>query len=133
MEHEPIDRSECLRLLATASVGRVVFTTRALPAVEPVRFVLEDDRIVFRTWNGTPIVTMPRGTVVAFQVDALENATGIAWSVTVVGTARTLDEPAASRYRATGGLAAWGVDGIRDEVVAIDVDMVTGHRMRAAA
>ncbi|MCA1836649.1 MAG: pyridoxamine 5'-phosphate oxidase family protein, partial [Actinobacteria bacterium] len=34
-------RAECLRLLRTGSVGRIVFTEQALPAIQPVNFTIE--------------------------------------------------------------------------------------------
>ena len=33
--------AECVELLATTPIGRVVFTDHALPAVQPVNFVLD--------------------------------------------------------------------------------------------
>ena len=38
---EQLDRLTCYALLAQASIGRLVFTLGALPAVEPVHFVLD--------------------------------------------------------------------------------------------
>jgi hypothetical protein len=43
-----IDREECLQLLAGAAVGRVVFTALAMPAAQPVAFLVDGDEIVFR-------------------------------------------------------------------------------------
>lgn len=37
------DRQECLRLLPTVPVGRIVYTWQALPAVLPVNFCLDGD------------------------------------------------------------------------------------------
>ncbi|MBN0049147.1 pyridoxamine 5'-phosphate oxidase family protein [Streptomyces actuosus] len=74
-----LDRHECVRLLATASVGRVVFTCQALPAVllsshrvdgegavlvrtsEPARAV--DGAVVARPMlGGRPMTPGPTGT-----------------------------------------------------------------------
>lgn len=109
-QFERLDRQECLRLLDTVSVGRVVFTTGALPAVEPVRYVLDEGCIVIRAWNGPRLVTPPEGTVVAFQADALDDTLHLAWSVTVVGKAHTVDD-----------------------VITIDLDLVSGRRASAAS
>ena len=38
---EILDREDCLGLLASVPLGRVVFTDRALPAIQPVNFVLD--------------------------------------------------------------------------------------------
>lgn len=47
MDEKVLSHEECLRLLGGAAVGRVVFTIRALPAVQPVSFILADDAVVF--------------------------------------------------------------------------------------
>lgn len=107
---ERLGRQECLRLLDTVSVGRVVFTSGALPAVEPVRFVRDDDHIVVRAWHGPKLVMAQDGTVVAFQADALDDTFRVAWSVTVVGTAHLVDD-----------------------TITIDLGLVTGRRARTAS
>ena len=38
---QPLMAPECLRLLASAPMGRIAYTRNALPAVEPVRFALD--------------------------------------------------------------------------------------------
>ena len=41
---EELSRAECLRLLATATIGRISYTRQALPAMEPVNFALHYGR-----------------------------------------------------------------------------------------
>ena len=52
---EVLDRAECLRLLGTASLGRIGLTSGALPTVLPVNFRLIDDEIRLTTWMHTPL------------------------------------------------------------------------------
>ncbi len=111
---EVLGRSECLELLATASVGRVVFTDGGLPVVLPVTFVLEHDAVVFRTDLGSRLATKTRGAVVAFEADDLEPALRVGWSVSVHGEATTGPAPAWLRSR----LLPWP-PGFRDEIVRI--------------
>lgn len=47
-----VDRVECLRLLRTVSVGRIVFTEHALPAIQPVNFTVEGGEVFIRTSGG---------------------------------------------------------------------------------
>ena len=91
---EVLGRSECLELLAAASVGRVVFTDRGLPVVLPVTFMLEEDAVVFRTDVGSRLATKTNGAVVAFEVDDVEPALRVGWSVSVHGQATTGPAPA---------------------------------------
>ncbi|MBO0830235.1 MAG: pyridoxamine 5'-phosphate oxidase family protein [Streptosporangiales bacterium] len=124
---EELDREECMRLLASVPVGRLVFTTGGLPAIQPVNFALEGVRILFRTREGSKLVAIRAGTVVGFEVDEIDASAGVGWSVTVVGEARILAEPEAARYR-DGAVTTWA-SGARDEIVAISTPLVTGRRL----
>lgn len=124
---QELDREESLRLLASVPVGRIVFTIDGLPAVQPVNFVLEDHRLLFRTREGSKLVAVRSGTVVAFEGDEVDTSTGNGWSVTIVGEARILDEPEAAPFRSSG-IISWAV-GVRDDVVEISTSLVTGRRL----
>ena len=50
-----LDRSECLALLASTSLGRIGTSIEAMPVVLPVAFALYDGSIVFRTMPGTKL------------------------------------------------------------------------------
>ncbi|WP_084965757.1 pyridoxamine 5'-phosphate oxidase family protein [Thermoactinospora rubra] len=54
-----LSRRECLELLASAPIGRIVFTDRALPAVQPVNFRLDGERVVIRTTTGSKLAALP--------------------------------------------------------------------------
>ncbi len=82
-----LDRAECLALLDSARVGRVVYTHRAMPAVEPVRFSVRDDAVVFAASSGSALYAGARDTVVAFEVDDFDPDLGAGWYVTVLGWA----------------------------------------------
>jgi uncharacterized protein len=70
-----LTRSECLRLLAGDVIGRVVFTDSALPTVQPVNYVLDDEEIIFRTANGSKLAAATRNAVVASQLDHFDTTT----------------------------------------------------------
>ncbi|MCE0763817.1 pyridoxamine 5'-phosphate oxidase family protein [Pseudonocardia kujensis] len=82
-----IDRAECLRLLATADLGRVIYTEGAMPAAHPVSYVLDGEEIVFRSAGGATLIAATRGAVVAFQVDRIDAEDHTGWSVLGVGQA----------------------------------------------
>lgn len=125
---EQLGRVECLRLLASTPVGRVVFTTGGLPAVEPVNFFLDGDRVLFRARAGGQLAMLGGGTVVAFQADQVQATTRSGWSVTIVGEAYLLGDDEATGYL-DGALHRWA-NGVRDHVVAIDASMVHGRRLQ---
>ncbi len=66
-----LGRQECLRLMAKVAVGRIVYTRRALPAVLPVNFSLDDDgAVLLRTYAASDLVRAVDGAVVAFSPPA---------------------------------------------------------------
>jgi uncharacterized protein len=69
---EVLDTAGCLRLLATVSIGRVIFTDRALPDVVLVNFVLHDGKIVLPTGKDSKLFAAVRNAVVAFEVDEFD-------------------------------------------------------------
>lgn len=127
---EALPRAEALRLLGMVSLGRLVFTHLALPAIRPVNHTVADGQIIIRAYLGTAVSTAVRdgsGTVVAYEADLIDPDTHLGWSVIIVGRATRLTDPAeAARYRAM--LQPWVVDGA-DEVIAIQTDMVDGFRL----
>ncbi|TCC61359.1 pyridoxamine 5'-phosphate oxidase family protein [Kribbella pittospori] len=81
-----LEDRECLRLLRTVPVGRVVFTRGGLPAVRVVGFRVDDDTIVFVADDEEEgIRSALRGDVVAFEADALDADQHQGWTVTAVG------------------------------------------------
>jgi hypothetical protein len=85
---EPLTRPECLGLLATIPVGRVVFTECAMPAACPVNFIALEDGIVFRTHSGGILDQAVRNSVVGFEADAYDaRLRAVGWGVLVVGPA----------------------------------------------
>ena len=83
-----LGRDQCLELLASAPVGRIVYTERALPAVVPVTFVLDGDVVTVPAMADSALGAALRGTVVAFQADAVDPLTMTGWWVTVIGLAQ---------------------------------------------
>ncbi|HUZ22639.1 MAG TPA: pyridoxamine 5'-phosphate oxidase family protein [Streptosporangiaceae bacterium] len=128
---EQLTMPESMHLLASVSLGRVVFTSRALPAIRPVNHLVDGDYIIIRTDSGTPITSEVRaGTVVAYEADVIDPAEHTGWSVIIVGSAHRVTNPdkAASYRRA---LRPW-VTGTKDQVIAIHADVVTGFRLVSA-
>ncbi|MFO7252209.1 MAG: pyridoxamine 5'-phosphate oxidase family protein [Actinomycetes bacterium] len=123
-----LSRAECVGLLATAPIGRVVFTDRALPAVQPVNFTLDGETVVFRTGAGTRLAAAARDTVVAFEADAFDPAGRTGWSVTVIGHARAVTEPAEIERLSRLPLECW-VPGGRDRFIVLPIEHITGRRI----
>jgi nitroimidazol reductase NimA-like FMN-containing flavoprotein (pyridoxamine 5'-phosphate oxidase superfamily) len=125
-----LDRTECLQLLAGATVGRVVHTDRALPACTPVNFRLVGEAVVFRTAASSRLAAATADAVVAFEVDDFDPAAGSGWTVLVTGVATAVRDVSTLVRLDQLGLVAWaGSD--RCHWVRITVADVTGRRVVA--
>jgi uncharacterized protein len=122
---EVLGREQCVELLATASIGRVVFTDGGLPVVLPVTFLVDGNAIVFRARAESRLARSSDGTVLAFEVDDAEPALRVGWSVTVCGQAEAGPVPRTLERR----LQAWA-PGKRDVAVRIPLTMVSGRRIQ---
>jgi nitroimidazol reductase NimA-like FMN-containing flavoprotein (pyridoxamine 5'-phosphate oxidase superfamily) len=123
-----LSREECLGLLSTAPIGRIVFTEHALPAVQPVNFHLDGRSIVIRTSIGSKLATATRHAVVAFEADEFDSELRTGWSVTAVGQARAVTDPAEIHRLAALPLTTWA-PGTRDHYIVVDAAQVSGRRI----
>jgi uncharacterized protein len=125
---EQLSRNECMRLMGSVSVGRIVYTRQALPAVELVNFALVDGDIVIRTHAEGKLAAATRGAVVAFEADSVDLAGNAGWSVTVVGQARAVTYGPEIRSLERISLNSW-LAGKRDHFIRISPSIVNGRRV----
>lgn len=126
-----LTRAACLRLMATAPVGRIIYTRQAMPAVELVNFTLDAGDIVIRTAASGKLSAAIRGAVVAFEVDDFDPAARAGWSVTAVGQAREVTDPADISRLRTVGPRPWA-PGDRPCFVRITPGIMNGRCVTAA-
>ncbi|PRX04653.1 UNVERIFIED_ORG: nitroimidazol reductase NimA-like FMN-containing flavoprotein (pyridoxamine 5'-phosphate oxidase superfamily) [Actinomadura viridilutea] len=129
---EILDTAQCRSLLASAPVGRIVFTDRALPAVQPVNFALVDGDVVIRTSVGSKLAAAVRNAVVAFEADDFDVESRTGWSVVVVGQARVVTEPDELEKLRRLPLRPWA-PGEREHFVRITPRIFSGRRIPASA
>lgn len=123
-----LGQDECLRLLATVSVGRVIFTIRALPAVRIMNFVLADDLVVLRTDDAATVARKAAGSIVTFEADSFDTASSSGWYVTVTGWAEMVADPElVTRYESLP-LVPWA-PGMRERFLVIRPEAVEGQRI----
>jgi nitroimidazol reductase NimA-like FMN-containing flavoprotein (pyridoxamine 5'-phosphate oxidase superfamily) len=125
---EVLDRDECLRLLATAEIGRVIVTVGALPAAFPVNFALWDGDVVFRTGTGSKLVAAVDKAIVAFEVDEIDRVTKSGWSVLVTGPAMAVDQTPDMAIADRLAPQPW-LPRYRGHVVRIRSELVSGRRL----
>ncbi|MGW4770899.1 pyridoxamine 5'-phosphate oxidase family protein [Nocardia sp. NPDC004278] len=126
-----LDRATALDLLSTVSIGRVVFSRNALPAIRPVNHIVEaDGSVIVRTRLAAQLTSAVRGNsgvVVAYEADEIDPQLHTGWSVVVTGFARTVTDPARiARYERL--LRSW-VDQVMDTVIEIEPSIVSGVRL----
>jgi nitroimidazol reductase NimA-like FMN-containing flavoprotein (pyridoxamine 5'-phosphate oxidase superfamily) len=131
-EVEILDREQCLRLLRTVGVGRLVFTEDGLPAVQPVNFRTHLEHVVIRVAGGAKLDAATGNAVVAFEADELDPDLRSGWSVTVVGHAELITD--IDELVAVSGtwLQSWA-SGWRHRFIRIHTEKVTGRRLGAPA
>ncbi|MET9457437.1 pyridoxamine 5'-phosphate oxidase family protein [Streptomyces canus] len=127
--YRELGRQECLRLMAKAPIGRIVYTRRALPAVLPVNFTLDGDgAILLRTSAASELVRAIEGAVVAFETDDVDAARHFGWSVVVTGTATVVTDPDERGRLARTVPVSW-VPAPQAVFVRIEPELVTGREL----
>ncbi|WP_438489666.1 pyridoxamine 5'-phosphate oxidase family protein [Streptomyces sp. S186] len=127
-----LDRTEALRLLGSVSLGRIVFTQDALPAIRPVNHLLHHGEVIIRTHEGAALATLTEqaddtGVVVAYEADTIDPATHCGWSVVVTGYCHLVTDPDdLAHYQAL--LHPW-TDHRMTHALRIRPDLVTGVRL----
>jgi uncharacterized protein len=125
---EHLSPDECMRLMGSVAVGRIVYSRQALPAVELVNFALVDGDIVIRTSAEGKLAAATRGAVVAFEADAVEQDGHAGWSVAIVGQARAVSDSEEIRGLERVALTSW-VPGKRGHFIRISPTIVHGRRV----
>jgi len=120
--------AESLGLAATAPIGRIVYSRYALPAVFLVNFRLDGRDPVFRTRKGSMFGAAVAETVVAFEVDRVDEQSHDGWYVTFLGRAKLITDPAEQIRLAGLGIDPWA-PGERDHFVKIVTERVLGRRI----
>jgi hypothetical protein len=85
---ESLSESECWDLLATASLGRLVLSLHALPAVLPVQYYVDGDELAVCLGHHQIPAASINDVIVAFEADAIDQRTRSGWAVQVQGTSR---------------------------------------------
>ncbi|RPF20513.1 pyridoxamine 5'-phosphate oxidase family protein [Myceligenerans xiligouense] len=126
---ERLSAEECHMLLPTVPIGRIVFTENALPAIQPVSFVLNGPDIVFRTRRGSKLVAAAHQAIVAFEVDDYDPDLRTGWSVVLVGRASVVHDENELTHLRSLPLEPWAT-GDRPHFVKVEPNMIHGRRLR---
>jgi nitroimidazol reductase NimA-like FMN-containing flavoprotein (pyridoxamine 5'-phosphate oxidase superfamily) len=123
-----VSPAECLRLLGSVPLGRLVYTYGGLPAIRLVNYVLDDDTIVFSTGEGDKLRAAERGDVVAFEADEVDPERHLGWTVTAIGHLSVVTADEAAALRRTLPLHSW-LPMDDPYLVRLGIESVQGRRL----
>jgi nitroimidazol reductase NimA-like FMN-containing flavoprotein (pyridoxamine 5'-phosphate oxidase superfamily) len=118
---------ECWDLLSGAALGRLVTSVDGQPEIFPVNYVVQHHTVLFRTAEGTKLVSAAINNNVLFEADDHNVAEG--WSVIVKGRARSLRTDEELEEAEHAQLLPWTASD-KAHYVRVIPDTVTGRRFR---
>jgi len=124
---EILHLGDMFRLLATVPVGRIGFMADDEVAVLPVRFLVDGQDVVFRTYAGSKLSNIEVGHYVCFEVDSYDADKQTGWSVVARGLVEKESEAACARLDAPG-LESWGETAQKRVWMRIRPTAITGRR-----
>ena len=134
---ERLSDAECMELISSATVGRLVYTSRYGPVALPFEYKMHEGSIVFRTYRAvfteedlrTDIPYAEYGVVV--EIDQTDTERHAGWIVIVQGPAHHVDSDAERSAIADLGLESW-VEGEPEHFIRVAPTTVAGQRLGAA-
>lgn len=126
-EPQPISilsQSECWDLVSSRTLGRLVTSVDGQPDIFPVNYVVQHRTVLFRTAEGTKLVSAAINNNVLFEVDDHDAVGG--WSVIIKGMARSLRTDEEIEEAERGELLPW-IATVKPHFVRIRPVSVTGR------
>lgn len=121
-----LSAARSLRLLGGVPLGRIAFTSEAMPQIRPVNHALDDEDIIIRSHVGAAILAT-HGQVVSYEADQLDPDTRLGWTVIVLGKAQVVQEPGeVARYQRM--VEPW-IDRQMDYIIRIRPTTITGYEI----
>jgi uncharacterized protein len=122
-----LSASESWDLLTSVALGRLVTSVDGEPEIFPVNFVVQGRTVLFRTAEGTKLVSAAINNRVIFEADDHDAAEG--WSVIVKGAARMLRTNEELGQAEKAQLLPWTAT-LKQHYVRIRPVSITGRRFR---
>ncbi|MEE6179734.1 pyridoxamine 5'-phosphate oxidase family protein [Mycobacterium sp. 050134] len=119
--------SECWDLISGVTLGRLVTSVDGQPEIFPVNYAVQRRTVLFRTAEGTKLVSTAINRHVLFEVDDHNVAEG--WSVIIKGTARSLHTFEELEDAERAQVLPW-TSTEKSHFVRIVPETVTGRRFR---
>ena len=128
-ESRELGHQECQRLLHAGVVGRVALSTPDGPQIVPVSYTVMEDTIVIRTSAYSVLGSYVRNTMLAFEVDHVDQERHVGWSVVARGRGwAEVDPDEISRIRERWEPRPWA-SGRRNVYLRIRWESLTGRAL----
>ena len=134
---ELLGDAECLELLASGGLGRLVYNSRYGPVALPVVYRIDEGSIVLGTWDTALFDEDLRTGIahaeyqVAVEADQIDVDAREGWFVLVRGAAHHLDAEAERAPFIDAGLEPW-VEGVPAHFIRVNPASIWGNRTRQA-
>lgn len=122
-----LSEHECWELLSKSALGRIVTSVDGQIEIFPVNFVVQHRTVLFRTAEGTKLVSAAINKQVVFEADDHNVTEG--WSVIVKGTARILHDDDELDEAERAQLLPWTASA-KEHFVRVKPSVITGRRYR---
>jgi nitroimidazol reductase NimA-like FMN-containing flavoprotein (pyridoxamine 5'-phosphate oxidase superfamily) len=122
-----LSETESWNLLSSVALGRLVTSVDGEPEIFPVNFAVQHHTVLFRTAEGTKLVSAAINNNVLFEAD--EHGVSEGWSVIVKGVARTLRTDDEIRDAERAELLPWTAT-VKQHYVRVRPTRITGRRFR---
>jgi hypothetical protein len=120
LRDEALSARECWELLATASVGRLALSVRALPVIVPVQYYLDGRTLAVCLGHLELPERSLDETIIAFAADSIDPVTRSGWLVQIQGRSVI---PRGPRIDTDCGWPAAA------QIVEIEPGTISGHRV----
>lgn len=127
---ENLSSDECMALLSSRNVGRIVFVDQDGPGAVPVNYGVAGDEIVLRVAEDSSLRRLIQEPV-GFEVDDTDAERGEGWSVLVRGSGRevALEDVADLLSVMHEQLPRPWAEGVHNHWLAIKIVSMTGRRL----
>jgi nitroimidazol reductase NimA-like FMN-containing flavoprotein (pyridoxamine 5'-phosphate oxidase superfamily) len=134
---ERLDEAQCMDLLSTGRIGRLIYNSRYGPVAVPSEYKIHEGSIVFRTYQVIFTEEDLRTGIahaeyeVTLEVDQTDPDAREGWLVLVWGSAHHMDTETERASIADIGLKSW-VEGEPEHFIRVDPIRIGGQRVRQA-
>ncbi len=125
-----LGREDCLELLATATIGRVVLSVRCIPVAVPVNLSVIDGDALFTTDVGSKLRAAILGQVISVEADEVDEVDHTGWSVLLTGVAQIVSDPETIE-RTRLSHRPWA-PGAHPFVVRVPSTVISGRRLECS-